>query len=113
MWLPITGCGPGLAELSVHVDGTRNLLEAARKQGVERVVYTSTVVVSGAAGRFGDENQQVKLEEMSAYKRSKFWRKSSSGICGKRTAGGDCESTAPVGDHDVKPTPTGKIILIS
>src|SRR5205814_4729402 len=57
-----------------NVDGTRNLLEAARKAGVERVVYTSTVGCIGVpAGGEGDENQPCSLQDMSgAYKRSKF-----------------------------------------
>src|SRR5205807_6508856 len=48
-----------------NVDGTRNMLEAARKAGVERVVYTSTVGCIGIPkGGEGDENCAVTLEEM-------------------------------------------------
>jgi len=97
-----------------NVEGTRNLLEAARKHGVERFVYTSTVGCIGVPrGGLGDETVPVTLEEMSgAYKRSKF--------LAERLALEFAESglpvvvvnpTAPVGDHDVKPTPTGKIVL--
>ena len=78
-----------------NVEGTRNLLEAARKQGVERVVYTSTVGCIGVPpGGIGDESQPVKLEEMSgAYKRSKFLaEKVALEFAAKRAAGGDCES---------------------
>src|SRR5258708_710653 len=57
-----------------NVDGTRNLMEAARKAGVERFVYTSTVGCIGVpAGGVGNETNPISLEEMfGAYKRSKF-----------------------------------------
>lgn len=97
-----------------NVEGTRNLLEAARKAGVERVVYTSTVGCIGMPqDRPGDESDTVKIDEMKgAYKRSKF--------LAEQVAVDFAQSgfpvvivnpTAPVGDHDVKPTPTGKIIV--
>lgn len=97
-----------------NVEGTRNLLEAARRHGVERFVYTSTVGCIGVPrGGLGDETVPVTLEEMSGtYKRSKF--------LAERVALEFAESglpvvvvnpTAPVGDHDIKPTPTGKIVL--
>jgi dihydroflavonol-4-reductase len=97
-----------------NVDGTRNLLAAARKAGVERFVYTSTVGCIGVPpGGAGDESMPVSLEEMTgAYKRSKF--------LAEQAASEAAESgfpvvivnpTGPVGDHDFKPTPTGKIIV--
>jgi dihydroflavonol-4-reductase len=57
-----------------NVDGTRNLLEASRQAGVERVVYTSTVGCIGVPdGGIGNEDLPVTLEEMAGdYKRSKF-----------------------------------------
>jgi dihydroflavonol-4-reductase len=97
-----------------NVDGTRNVLEAARRQGVERVVYTSTVGCIGVPqGGVGDETVPVTLEEMSgAYKRSKFLAER---VALEFAASGFpvvvVNPTAPVGDHDVKPTPTGKIVL--
>ena len=92
-----------------NVDGTRALLEAARKAGVERFVYTSTVGCIGA----GDENGPVTIEEMTgAYKRSKFQAEQ---IALEFAHSGFpvviVNPTAPVGDHDFKPTPTGKIIV--
>src|SRR5258708_8622995 len=56
-----------------NVGGTRNLLEAARKAGVERVVYTSTVGCIGVPqDGIGDESNPVSIEDMSGYyKRSK------------------------------------------
>ena len=57
-----------------NVDGTRNLLAAARNAGVARVVYTSTVGCIGIPhGGIGDETTPVTLEDMAGdYKRSKF-----------------------------------------
>ena len=97
-----------------NVEGTRNLLEAARRAGVERVVYTSTVGCIGIPKNgLGDETVPVRLEEMSgAYKRSKFLAER---VALNAAASGFpvvvVNPTAPVGDHDVKPTPTGKIVL--
>lgn len=97
-----------------NVEGTRNLLEAARKHGVERFVYTSTVGCIGVPrGGLGDETVPVTLAEMSgAYKRSKFLAER---LALEFAASGlpvvVVNPTAPVGDHDVKPTPTGKIVL--
>ena len=97
-----------------NVDGTRNLLEAARRAGVERVVYTSTVGCIGVPpGGIGDENMPVRLEDMVGhYKRSKFQAEQAALEFAR---GGFpvviVNPTAPVGDHDVKPTPTGKIVL--
>ena len=49
-----------------NVDGTRNLLQAARNAGVERVVYTSTVGCIGIPpGGIGDEDTPVALEDMA------------------------------------------------
>ena len=97
-----------------NVEGTRNVLEAARRHGIERVVYTSTVGCIGVPqGGVGDETVPVTLEEMSgAYKRSKFLAER---VAMEFAASGFpvvvVNPTAPVGDHDVKPTPTGKIVL--
>src|ERR1700730_2769287 len=57
-----------------NVEGTRNLLEAARRNGIERFVYTSTVGCIGVPyGGVGDETVPVRLADMAgAYKRSKF-----------------------------------------
>ena len=97
-----------------NVEGTRNLLAAARGAGVERVVYTSTVGCIGMPpDGSGNEDTPIGLDEMKgAYKRSKFQA--------ERVALEFAQSgfpvvivnpTAPVGDHDFKPTPTGKMIV--
>jgi dihydroflavonol-4-reductase len=97
-----------------NVDGTRNLLAAAQKAGVDRFVYTSTVGCIGIPGdRPGDETTPVGIEDMrGAYKRSKFMAEQSALEFAK--SGFPVvivNPTAPVGDHDVKPTPTGKTIV--
>jgi dihydroflavonol-4-reductase len=97
-----------------NVDGTRNVLEAAKAAGVNRVVYTSTVGCIGIprAG-LGDENTPVSLADMTGdYKKSKFMAEQ---IALEYAEAGlpvvIVNPTAPVGGHDVKPTPTGKIVL--
>ncbi len=106
-----------------NVEGTRTLLEAARKQGVRRVVYTSSVATMGFGtnGRradlngkyFTDEQSPVALDEMiGPYKRSKFMAEQVAFDAAK--AGVDVvivNPTTPVGERDVKPTPTGRIVL--
>lgn len=97
-----------------NVDGTRNILTAARNAGVERVVYTSTVGCIGIPrDGLGDEDVTVSLQEMTgAYKQSKFQAEQ---IAFEFARSGFpvviVNPTAPVGDHDFKPTPTGKIIV--
>jgi dihydroflavonol-4-reductase len=97
-----------------NVDGTRNLLTAARNAGVERVVYTSTVGCIGIPhGGVGDETTPVALEDMAGqYKRSKFLAEQ---VALEFARSGFpvviVNPTAPIGDHDVKPTPTGKIVI--
>ncbi len=98
-----------------NVDGTRNLLAAAKSAGVERVVYTSTVGCIGMPNDGGlcDERSPVAIEEMTGpYKRSKFLAEK---VAMEFAEGGldvvVVNPTAPVGDHDFKPTPTGKIVV--
>lgn len=97
-----------------NVDGTRNLLQAAKTAGVERVVYTSTVGCIGIPkDGVGNEQTPVGIEEMTGpYKRSKFLAEQ---VAVEFAAGGFpvviVNPTAPVGDHDFKPTPTGKIVV--
>jgi dihydroflavonol-4-reductase len=97
-----------------NVDGTRNMLKAAKGAGVERFVYTSTVGCIGVpAGGVGDETVPVNLDEMAgAYKRSKYLAE----VEALKAAKDGfpvviVNPTAPMGDHDFKPTPTGQIVL--
>ena len=97
-----------------NVEGTRNLLTAARVSGVERVVYTSTVGCIGIPDdRPGSEDLEVHLEEMTgAYKRSKFQAEQVAlEFAGAGLPVVIVNPTAPIGDHDFKPTPTGKIVV--
>ena len=97
-----------------NVEGTRNLLEAAFEAGADRVVYTSTVGCIGMPkDQEGDENSSVSIEDMAGhYKRSKWFAEQ---VALEKAGAGFpvviVNPTAPVGDHDWKPTPTGKIIL--
>jgi dihydroflavonol-4-reductase len=98
-----------------NVDGTRALLEAARKNGVRRVVYTSSVATMGfsGSGTPADENSPVSLGDMIGhYKRSKFMAEQVALEAGRN---GQyvvvVNPTTPVGEGDVKPTPTGRIVL--
>lgn len=97
-----------------NVDGTRLLLDAARRAGVDRVVYTSTVGCIGIPPEgLGNEDSPVLLQDMSGdYKRSKFLAEQ---VALEFAREGFpvviVNPTAPVGDHDVKPTPTGQTVL--
>jgi len=97
-----------------NVDGTHHLLEAAHEARVERIVYTSTVGCIGIPrGGIGDEETPVTLDDMAGdYKRSKFLAEA---VALEYARDGlpvvIVNPTAPIGDHDVKPTPTGKIVV--
>ena len=97
-----------------NAEGTRHLLDAAEKAGVERVVYTSTVGCIGMPkDREGDEETPVSVDDMTGhYKRSKWLAEQ---VALEKAKAGlpviIVNPTAPVGDHDWKPTPTGKIIV--
>jgi len=99
----------------VNVEGTRAILEAARKNGVRRVVYTSSVATMGftSNGRPADEDSPVALNHMIGhYKRSKFMAEEVALEAGR--SGMDVvvvNPSTPVGEQDIKPTPTGRIIV--
>ena len=98
-----------------NVEGTRALLEAARKNSVRRVVYTSSVATMGftSNGSPADEDSPVSLPEMiGPYKRSKFMAEQiamEAGRSGVHVV--TVNPTTPVGEQDVKPTPTGRIVV--
>ena len=98
-----------------NVGGTRAILEAARKIGVRRVVYTSSVGTIGftSDGKPADEDSPVSLADMIGhYKRSKFMAEQialEAGRSGLQVV--TVNPTTPVGEQDVKPTPTGRIVL--
>ncbi len=98
-----------------NVEGTRAILQATRKNRVRRVVYTSSVATMGftSNGRPADENSPVSLENMIGhYKRSKFIAEQVAMQAAR--SGMDVvvvNPTTPVGEQDIKPTPTGRIIV--
>jgi len=101
-----------------NVEGTRSLLEAARKQRVRRVVYTSSVATMGFRsgsnnGNVSDEQSPVGIADMIGhYKRSKFMAEQVAVDAAR--SGVDLvivNPTTPVGERDIKPTPTGRIVL--
>jgi dihydroflavonol-4-reductase len=99
----------------VNVTGTKNLLEAAREAGTERIVYCSTIGAIGLppGGGLGTEETPVSLEQMAGhYKRSKYLAEQE--VLKLAKAGLPVvivNPSAPVGAGDVKPTPTGQVIV--
>jgi len=98
-----------------NVEGTRALLEAARKNGVRRVVYTSSVATMGftSNGHVADEESPVALAHMIGhYKRSKFMAEQ---VATERGRSGQdvviVNPSTPIGEMDIKPTPTGRIVV--
>jgi dihydroflavonol-4-reductase len=99
----------------VNVDGTRNILEAAGDEGLERIVHTSTVGTLGhrGDGRPADEETPVTLDQMVGhYKRSKFLGEE---VARQAATRGlpvvIVNPSTPVGPRDIKPTPTGQVIV--
>jgi dihydroflavonol-4-reductase len=98
-----------------NVEGTRCLIEAAHKQGVRRIVYTSSVATMGfdSNGILADESSPVSLSEMiGPYKRSKFMAEQVAFEAARN--GVDVvvvNPTTPIGERDLKPTPTGRIVV--
>jgi dihydroflavonol-4-reductase len=104
---------------AANVEGTRNVIEAAVAAGCSRIVYTSTVGCIGLPSETNrivtptDETAPVSEAQMSnPYKRSK-WR--AEVIARELAASGApvviVNPSAPVGPRDVKPTPTGQVIV--
>jgi dihydroflavonol-4-reductase len=97
-----------------NVEGTRELLRLAREAGVPRVVYTSSVATMGFHGNaIVDETTPVTEAAMiGPYKRSK-WLAEQAALAAAR-AGQNViilNPTTPIGSHDAKPTPTGRIVV--
>jgi dihydroflavonol-4-reductase len=98
-----------------NVEGTRTILQAARTNRVRRVVYTSSVATMGFTVKNNpvDESSPVSLENMIGhYKRSKYMAEEVA-----LAAGHDgidvvvVNPSTPVGEQDIKPTPTGRIVV--
>jgi len=101
---------------AINVDGSVNVLECAAEAGVERMVYTSSVAVLGINPDKSpaDESTPVTIDDMiGPYKRSKFVAEQA--VRGRAAALGlpvvTVNPSTPIGPRDVRPTPTGKIIV--
>lgn len=98
-----------------NVEGTRNILAAAGAGGARRVVYTSTVGCIGLPkdGSPGTEETPVSLDEMvGTYKRTKFLAEQEALRAAREGLPVVLVNpTAPVGERDAKPTPTGAVIV--
>ena len=98
-----------------NVEGTRALLRIAREENVPRFVYTSSVATMGfqTDGTIVDESTPVSLDDMvGPYKRSKFLAEQvalSAARAGQSVL--ILNPTTPIGPADLKPTPTGRIIV--
>jgi dihydroflavonol-4-reductase len=98
-----------------NVEGTRNILNAARTAGVPRIVYTSSVATIGipSDGSPGEERTAVALSDMIGhYKRSKYLAEE---VARDAVRSGMSvvivNPSTPVGPGDIKPTPTGQLVL--
>lgn len=105
-----------LAMMAANVDGTRNILRAAMDAGVSRVVYTSSVATLGVRpdGQSADETTPATLADMiGPYKRSKFLAEEAvlEMVAGDGAPVVIVNPSAPIGPHDIKPTPTGRMIV--
>jgi dihydroflavonol-4-reductase len=104
---------------AANVEGTSNVIEAAASAGCSRIVYTSTVGCIGLPkpvnGRVAptDETTPVSEAQMSNhYKRSKWQAEQVAAELARRGLPVTIVNpTAPVGPRDVKPTPTGQVIV--
>lgn len=99
-----------------NVDGTRNIMLAAVEAGVERIVYTSSVAVLGIPknGSLGDEETPVTYSDMVGYyKQSKYKAEEAvRDLVDERGAPVVIVNpSAPIGPRDIKPTPTGRMIV--
>jgi dihydroflavonol-4-reductase len=98
-----------------NVEGTRNVLTAARQAGAGRVVHTSSIAVLAppSQGDIANEDTPTQYEELVGfYKRSKYLAE---GVVQEFVAGGlpvvIVNPSAPIGAADWKPTATGKVIV--
>lgn len=98
-----------------NVEGTRAIIQAAQQSGVRRVIYCSSVATMGftQSGEIVDEDTPVSLADMIGhYKRSKFMAEQIALEAGRKGANVVVVNpTTPIGEQDIKPTPTGRIIV--
>jgi dihydroflavonol-4-reductase len=110
LWVPDPA-----AMFRANVAGTRDLLTTAHAAGVERVVYTSSVATLGLVPEgVADEDTPSRLENMiGPYKQSKFQAEEVvRGLVAERGLPAVIVNpSTPVGPRDLKPTPTGRLIV--
>jgi dihydroflavonol-4-reductase len=98
-----------------NVEGTRNLMEEAMRAGVERVVYTSSVAtIALRSDGMADETTPLRENEgIGAYKRSKIAaeRMVEAMVAERGLAAVIVNPSTPIGPRDVRPTPTGRIVV--
>jgi dihydroflavonol-4-reductase len=98
-----------------NVEGTRALIQAAQQSGIRRVIYTSSVATMGFTrdGHVAGEDSPVSLKDMVGhYKRSKFMAEQIALEAGNNGANVVMVNpTTPIGENDIKPTPTGRIVV--
>ena len=101
--------------MRANVEGTRLLMLAALDAGIERIVYTSSVATLGLSpGSIADETTPSTLGDMiGPYKRSKFLAEEAvrALIAERQLPAVIVNPSTPVGPRDVKPTPTGRMIV--
>jgi dihydroflavonol-4-reductase len=101
--------------LRTNVEGTRIVMQEALEAGIERVVYTSSVAtIEPLEGIPADETRRLPVEKAAgAYKRSKVMaeRVVEDMIARERLPAVIVNPSTPIGPRDVKPTPTGRIIV--
>ena len=99
----------------INVQGTRNILESALEMGIEKVVYTSTVGCIGLSEDSSPANEDQPMNTASLcndYKLSKYEAEQvAHELFGRGLPVVIVNPSTPVGPRDIKPTPTGKIIL--
>ena len=98
-----------------NVEGTKAIIQAAQESGVRRVIYTSSVATMGFTreGHIAGEDTPVSLKDMVGhYKRSKFMAEEIALEAGKKGVNVVVVNpTTPIGEYDIKPTPTGRIVV--
>ena len=98
-----------------NVEGTRAIIQAAQQSGVRRVIYTSSVATMGFTkeGHIAAEDSPVSIKDMVGhYKRSKFMAEEIALEAGRKGANVVVVNpTTPIGEFDIKPTPTGRIVV--
>jgi len=111
IWVP-----DAAAMMRTNVDGTRTLMLAALEEGVKRIVYTSSVAALGISDlpEGGDETTPSSLEDMiGPYKQSKFLAEDivKALIRDMNLPAVIVNPSTPIGPRDIKPTPTGRMII--